>query len=361
MRLRSTPTSVSRGEITFLAVAECFLSVAIYAFIGWYLETWLHLVVAVSCAPLFLFRTKYSSRLALGWWKKLWQWPDRLKKETTQAIVVIPLLLMGIIVRAGSTAIGVMKHPKWAVVSIPGNWVRQALVTDILYVPEIIPGESLDKEAGDAIPSFSSLLEGFSDAVNIPEEKITHQVLMWTILLCALLFCYIPAIFLRISFKASSFVYLPLVFVAASSRLRKSSLQWKLERITKGELESARRKVSFLVLTLAAGRAGLQQGLVEPGFFRDKLGSEALAQIVLSGWPWWFSTLIIEAALTFMLFFSAGWALSRIERRQPLAEDAVMSAFMGALFVRGALASITVIYLFCLAFITLALHVATST
>lgn len=61
MLMYSTVESVEARRPTWFAIFETFLSVAIYVYIAWHYETYVHFAVAAVFAPLFLLRTKEST------------------------------------------------------------------------------------------------------------------------------------------------------------------------------------------------------------------------------------------------------------------------------------------------------------
>ena len=275
MRFRSTSESITNGEITVLAVIECFLSGAIYLVIALYAHTWLHFAIAAAFAPMFLFRTRYSTKLGLGLWKKMWSYVDRIEipdkgfsADNTFAlhksiVMDISFLLSGIFVRIVATAIGIIRHPRQVILSIPNNWTRQALCTDICSVPELIPGEASDKDAGFRMPSFASLRMEVGNSTTSP-----YGIVARVFLSSCLIVCYIPSIILRLSFKSTWLCYLPLLFVARFAHIGRGHLKWKLQRIADSELEKFRRKTFFLILPLAVTTACVQFGMAGARLYR---------------------------------------------------------------------------------------------
>lgn len=64
MRLHSTIESATAGEVTLLAIVECFVSVFIYIIIALYFKTFVFYYTATALAPLTLLRTDRSSAMA---------------------------------------------------------------------------------------------------------------------------------------------------------------------------------------------------------------------------------------------------------------------------------------------------------
>ena len=345
MRLRSTPKSIARCEISALAVAECVLSVAIYVAIAHFTQSFLHMAIAVACAPLFLLRTKYSIRLGLIAWKRVIN-AIQTESEYLVIIIVIPLMVVALIVRAGATFYGLLKHARATISSIPLNWRRQSLCADFFSIPELIPGES---RYGRAELTFKQVMEGFYE---IPSEMALSKkdgIIASIVFTVVFILGYVPSIIFRATFKATCLAYFPLLWVARSANVKGRSLKWKLERFTKGELEKTRRKFAVLVLTVAGAKVAFLQGWVEREFVDTRLGSVQLADIILFQWPWWHYALIGEAVLTITLFYFSEWSLSLLDDLRHMHRKLVISFVSGASFVRSSLGTATALFFFVFA------------
>jgi len=71
MVLFSTPKSLENGEISFLAITEIILAVAIYWGIAIYYEIYWHIIASIIITPIFLFRSQESTTLALKWFNDI--------------------------------------------------------------------------------------------------------------------------------------------------------------------------------------------------------------------------------------------------------------------------------------------------
>lgn len=342
MRFRSTPDSVASGEMTILAVIECVFSVAIYGGIALYTHSLIHIAVAVACAPLFLLRTKYSVAVGMRMWERV---QDRLDSVEMDALayVLIPLAsAFGLVIRAMATLLGVIRYPRETLNSIPRNWRRQALCTDFFYAPEIVPGE-LRQEDGI---SFNNVIGAFGkvkkNTKNDPKELIAMTILLSAILVIG----YIPAIAFRISFKAAAVIYLPIIFVARSTRSTGSTIRWKLERFSKSELEKTRRVASKVIIFCALAKFALSQGIVEREFLVSYLKSERLTDAIIRDWPLFGFSLLIDSVITLSLFYYADASLSRIEASHGFKSRRVSSVISTLTFTRSLVATVTALYVF---------------
>lgn len=346
MRFRSTPATVIRREVTFLAVIECILSVSIYAAIGVYFNTLTHVAAAVAIAPLFLLRTRYSIRLGIAIWKRLLSKTDDFEVGPLLLVIVPPLMFCAVGIRVLATAVGLVRYPRVTISAIPRNWSRQALCTDFFFTPEVMPGES--SLAVDVI-KFSYVIEALreipSDASRDPKEAVWMSAVMSLVLVAG----YVPSILFRVSFKATSFVYLPLIWVAGTTVRGVGQLKYRLTRFKEGELEKVRRWAASFVLVLAASKAALIGGAVERAFLVSKLGSENLADLLLAASPWWLLMLATDGALTFFLFFYSEAILARLNAGLTVRATAHSAIISTAAFLRGIIAIIAVISCFSFA------------
>ncbi|MDQ4087661.1 MAG: hypothetical protein M3177_06605 [Pseudomonadota bacterium] len=339
MRLYSTPGSIADGNITLLAVFETFASVAIYGVIAHWTSSFVHFAAAVCAAPLFLLRTKYSYRLGIILWDKYLAFPNNAPFLTLVRILIVPLA--GPIIRFLATFAGVVKYPLRAARAMPANWFRQCLCTDLFYQPELVPGESNLKYTR---MGFRILVRDAWEELK-KRDSLIAKMFTVSILITTLVIGYIPALLLRISFKATSIIYIPLIFVAHTTVGSKTSLSTRLARIVSGELEKSRRWISWTILAVATLKVLALFELIEISTLADHVLGTAIAQRVLASgsWPWWQVALIADALITLFLLFFADAALGRIAGKEPWPEGRTRGVLSALTFTRGFLASTTVI------------------
>jgi hypothetical protein len=351
MRIHSTTASIANGEVTLLAVIECILSIIVYVGTALYWNTVLHIAFAVALAPLFLLRTRYSYTLALGLYEKVWTWtggPNSLRKY-----LFVVVYIFGVTIRMTATFLSIIRFPRRTISAIPNNWVRQTLCTDMFLVPEIIPGERYSNKVIITLYSLANL------ARQLPQEfkrdPIPSLAFSWAILITFVV-GYVPAILLRISFKATSIAYFPLIFVARASNTSVSSVKWRLERFTKGELEKYRRRLSGIVLSLLVAKVAFAAGIIEQAYLSEMLGSERLATILVGRITWWHCSLAIDSVVTFAIFFYSDSAISRLEHSAEVHSRKVLTLVDSLAFLRGVTATATILYFFGVALFTVVRH-----
>jgi hypothetical protein len=220
MRLFSTPESVREEEISFLAVVETLVAMAISVFIAIKIGTLKHLAVSACIAPFLLLRTEQSTRMAMAWaiylsphyfeitdsfvrlidriiYNDFLSYIDphyyaltdsftslieriinqgfssKVIKYLLIAIVVIlaaavlavTVALFGvslILIRMVSMLLILIQNPLTTLSAIPKNWRRATLCVDVVHPPEILPGS----EAGN-IPKELEFLRGYGPLAHI--------------------------------------------------------------------------------------------------------------------------------------------------------------------------------------------------
>jgi hypothetical protein len=309
-----------------------------------------------------LFRTERSADWALQYWGR-WNalldpilerassaknGPAALAGFAMLASYVLVTGVVGIGLRVTSTVYGAIRNPLYTVREAPRNWFRQTLCTDFAHVPEIVPMEALK---GDATKLFM-----FVRFIACRPERISVKVLTY-VLLSPLLIGYVASAVYRLSFKATALAYAPFIWAAHATTGSPLSLKIHLQRITKGELEKARRWYSGIVLAAAAAKAGFALGLVERQSLVERFPTVRAAEyfLVPGGLPWWQLTLVGDAVLTVLLLWFADAALARHESEHPWGERTVRNVTEATSFVRGILGILTAAYLFWLA-LHLSLH-----
>jgi hypothetical protein len=360
MRFHSTPESVQNGEITKLAIIECFVSVAVYVGIAIHFKTLRYFAVAVAFAPLTLLRTDASIHWGLEMYRRA---AKRFEGTLWSPLVIMlyaatvrPLLaISGLAIRIAATFYCSLLRPLETLQEVPHNWLRQALCTDFFYPPEVVPSEA----AQDDLQTFKNNVGGMYLVVR---DVLVHSgskglFRLLPVLIASIPFnvaAFLPPLFYRVSFKATSLVYYPFVWVAGLTVGSTESLKTRLERFTKGELEKTRRWVSGLVVTALAVKLGMSLGWIDMSEALSKIPFKKLVEnfLVPHVWQWWQATLGLDALLTFFLLYYADAALTRLDTKDAWDSEAVTKTISSVSFLRASLAILTMSHFFWLAFTT---------
>jgi hypothetical protein len=344
VRLHSTQESIERGEISILAISECIVAIIVYVAIAEYYSSLWHYIFAVAVAPLWLLRTPVSQVTALQIWsgyaQKIINVTDKDNPgafEATWAVTkAIFAPIFGIATRFVVTAYYVLTKPLLALQNIPDNWFRQTLSTDFFYYPEIVPGES---RAGKSL-TFHNLIRTISQEWKDASSNFSIILIIFALLL--LVVGYVPAIIFRVTFKATSIVYLPLVFIALGTANIKASNKVILDLLVNGEREKLRIVLAKSIAVLAMIKTAVAAGFAENSFLADWLKSQQLAQIIFQdgAFPAWQLALFAEATITLGLFyFVAEPAWRRLQAGEPWSEKWLEPLIRLWLFVRALLAT----------------------
>lgn len=345
MRNYSTPQSALNLEITKLAIVECVVAVLLYGGAGIYLGSFRYLAVAVVFAPLMLFRTEESATWGLTAYSKFVHRTLGYSPEWLGIIaflLVVPLV--GPAIRIVSTVFWAVRHPLYTLKETPNNWLRQTVCTDLAHVPEIVP---LDAVSGPELklPTFTRYVK------LLRKDLVLDKLFTVVLFLPFLVVGWVPSLLYRVSFKATSLVYAPLIFVTRVTVQNRLSLEARLERFTEGELEKVRRGLSWIILGSLIAKVALLLAFIDRASFEAKFPSARIATtfVVPDHWPWWQITLTIDALMTFFLFFFADAALKWLKAERVWREDVVLNVVTSASFLRAVLSIITISYFFYVA------------
>ncbi len=348
MRTYSTPQSALNLEITKLAIVECVLAVLLYVGAGIYFGTFKFLAVAVIFAPLMLFRTEASANWGLTIYSRTTDRVDGMTEPWNFLLYFMVLPVAGLAIRLVSTMFWAIRRPLYTLQEMPQNWFRQTVCTDFAHIPEIVPFEAVRAEQFN-LPTFAVFLAAF---VDVFRNQDTFGRLLAIVFFAPFVFIgWLPSLLYRVSFKATSLIYAPLIWATHVTLQNPLPLKARLERITKGELEKVRRWLSYVVMGGVIVKLALMFGWVDLKYFRSWFPSSKIADsfVITDRWPWWQFTLATEALLTFFLFYFADAAATRIENQQTWSEGAVWNVVTSTSFIRAVLSIVTISYFFYLA------------
>ena len=329
MRAFSNRQSVEKREVTKLALIEVLISCSCYLAVGMWLGTLEHLAWAVLLAPLTLLRSDASvaGGISLGERaiERYFAPIDRIAQESPEKLeailgrvppliwhtivsplvflCTIPLALTFMVIRVLTTIRFALAAPLWS--RVADNWRRQVLCTDLVCVPEVLPKFSEAKHQGFV---FERALEEIGERETIPG-------VLFMIAITALF--YLPPVLYRLTLKATSLVYAPLIWVISTTLESKLPLATRLEQLRdKSDIEKTRRWWSgAIVLPVLFGKTLLTLGWIRSETISERLPSAELISIYVipDGFAPWQIAAGLNALLTFALLYIAGAAGARVQ------------------------------------------------
>lgn len=217
MRLTSTVESTSNNEVTVLACLETILAIGLYFWIAIVYSTTSHIVVAVCIAPLLLLRTTDSINEAVAiyvksddFWSEFIE--DNIPISFLGLIIGLPVitivlavnLVLPLFIKSYIAIKYFIMSPLNSIKEIPNNYNKIILCTDFHHSLELVPGIC---ERGFLDLSSQSF---YSD---IKDDDLLIR--LWSLFFIPLVF--LPAIFYRLSLKATSVIYWPLLWIITSA------------------------------------------------------------------------------------------------------------------------------------------------
>lgn len=364
MLKHSTVESVEARQPTLLACAETLISIAVYGFIAWRYQTYVHFVVAAVFAPLFLLRTQESTDwLHSAYLKSIHGASEVASKHLRAAknrpvwgvfsLVLIGFLMMSYTVVSGffSRFISVLY---WlsirflrCIKAIPQNWFQQTFCVDVFFLPELIPQENLRRKNGSSGPF--QLLGILWDEIKRSLEKRVEVSWLYSIYLIVVMFpptilAYGISLFYRIGFKATSIFYFPLVWVSNTGLNDGRPVYERLSRFGAGEIEKARRALSLVIAPIVALKAAVMLDFIDLKVAMEYLIKTSWLETFLNPgfWTWWIVAVTVEIVLTFVLFFFADEAIARKDGTKPWPVQRVESIAAALITLRSAVAVVLV-------------------
>jgi hypothetical protein len=301
MRTVSTRQSVENGEITIVALCETALAMSISAGLALYFETLFHLAVGACAVPLLLLKSTESAHLAVRLFERGLPRKPRSDDPFTQSWVYLRVLIWSSLVRILSN----LRYPVKGLQSLPDNWKRLVMCTDIGSPIEFVPGSGPIEATlrrvsyeGDQ-QSWSFLLFGVVISASLSALGVgvgswlsVWQALPFTLpsftpihiltllfqyvtfiftfvfvvlsLIFALgLFCYVVVHSYRLSLKSTALLWLPLVYVARSTFDDSLDLRKSLHEIRVSALWKLIRLLSWLTLVLLGAKVVILPGVID--------------------------------------------------------------------------------------------------
>ena len=306
MRLHSNIESSEAGEVTILAILECIIAVFIYASIGIYFKTYAFYYVAIALAPLSLLRTDRSSFMA-------WSFGYTTRLFLTGRGIIWRFILLWVFVIPVIRFVTIMqdlsKHPIEVIKSMPSNWRRQALCTDIFFPPEMFPQENKyvnTNPFGMHLPTFNNLVKSFFKFTKGTPGSFSGRIISF-LLFSIFLFPYLLSYIYRITFKSTSIVYLPFVWTASIKLNFTEEWPYPVKRILDSKFEETARSISKIVLISAILKFLTVLNVGPSSMLVNYFASSKVVNMYImpDTYPVWQILLVFNAALTWVVYYIA--------------------------------------------------------
>jgi hypothetical protein len=307
MRFCSTPESAAKGEITFLAIVETLVAIAISVLLAKALDSGAHIVISTLIAPFLLLRTESSMTRAFNMFDSFFakltgvvsfieRFYQRLSDERAAAVrsfafvfVWLPLFsLVGVAVRFMAAAASLISSPRETLLAIPGNWVRIALATDHRHPPELFPGIETAEEAPAAARTFR--YEEIRNQINSGTGGTVFRKM-------SLFGIYAPAVIFRLFLKSTSLIYFPLIWLVDLPLTGKGILSSPLER--------ARRWYASALILIMLSPVVISFPVVQQTMATARDRAIFTYVLPVNTTDWWHITRVVAVGVTIALWFSA--------------------------------------------------------
>ena len=373
----STRASIQAQQVSFLALIETMIAIALAVLFFVYTGSLVHIAVGSALAPFLLLQTPTSnrqslrfvaiaSRIAMGAMERLM--PVRLFEKTTKTldpekrfwtalgvvllaesyIVILSISLYLLMIASCIVAkpiivlVNFLRTPLTTASFIPENWRKVVLSTDSAMVPELVPG--LDDHPGANAFLPLSIRAVLYDTPNITK---TGQIVGFVLLGP---FLYLPAISYRWSLKATAIIWSPLLWAFRPLARHDDPLHFAKEiiRLTKYRIARGYSAVIFLAFTLKLAVL-LTWAQLEP---TSKLIPkwDVIAQYLSPETiPLWHLAAVTNASLTWFVFFRAERYLHEAEGPAPIPLPTIRTYFRSRFIIRNL---VTIYIMICTVYLT---------
>lgn len=283
MQRISTPETIARGELTVFALFETILAVSLSLSLAFYFGTLFHIAIGACIAPLLLLRSPASIRTGGLWFQK--GLPQKQQKDDLflQMWIYLRVLAWASFVRVFAT----LRHPIEGMRSLPDNWKRVVLCTDIGSPIELIPGAgsvedilkrlSYDEDfQGWKQLSFGTALAGLMAGCLVWIGTLTsYAIPRYALYFLAASFgfaalhfalgllCYVIAYLYRFSLKSTAILWLPLLYVVRTTFDESLSVLARLEDVRESAVWKLIRFTAWCILLLLAVKVLLLPNVIE--------------------------------------------------------------------------------------------------
>ena len=391
----STPHSIKSEQVSILAVVETLIAIALSIYLYVSYESILHIAFAALLAPFLLLRTKRSTEQALALVEITSSRLERFAYDiipevnTTSRmvgwivfafvlVVVIALWIANIatifLIKFGVVSYNLITNFVDSLSSIPDNWRRVVLYTDICSYPEIVPGiedyKSTSRSIRDlrasqafqdiysetflpielkrkiANSSASSPLTKYQEPEVIDKPFAAESILrLWSILMA--LCIYVPAVIYRFSLKSTSLIWCPLFWAFRPIRLGDDAADFAHAICVKTKYKLSRLFSLCIIILIFAKVLAMAFGILAAEHIsNDAVKSAIMNFFVPSRIPMWQVAALINSILTWWILFKAENYIYNFSGHRNEESDRMLLFFRRTFVLRNLLTIYTSISLF---------------
>lgn len=278
----SNRATIAKGEISILALIETILSVALLSVLSLWFDSLKWFAVASFVAPLLLLKTPESVKKGIQWIKNFTVWPLLFLTSFILFIgisfwlvgikfILIALIFPGVLlagtagavflsIRFVAVLISVVRHPRSCLAAIPGNWMRIVLATDFATPPEFLPGWHRKVDFNPFPKAFHGLrgMHEWGPADFFGQDYIGQFFRgsiyrRWACISAGILLYAMSAAH-RLAVKATSLIYLPLIWIARKGTMRPPNLHFFFIDYLKDDWRRLQLYVSVALLLALMGK-----------------------------------------------------------------------------------------------------------
>lgn len=353
----SNPESIKANQLSVLAIAETLAAMAVSVWIAVRWQTYVHIAIGASIAPMLLMRTDASCILGEAIARNLTtKLGSRLGRPelrragflskihwTVFYLVMLPWLATSItLARTAAWAAALVWHPLIAIAAIPRNWRHATVVLDSAKSPDVLPAPRQIPENGKPEASWFAVGDFFRIAfrsINPSSE--------WGLILALIIFSpmiILPAFAYRWSLKSTAIIWFPLLWAMHSVRGAGKPLRTYLPIYLLDPFSLIVLCVSIVAITGFAAKIVLWNAWT--GFVDWWNTTPVLRTLSLYVSPgeiqWWQVSMAINAMIAIVMYLLAWRWLLRLKHRELTDETMPRRVFQVGLFIRSILSAYTI-------------------
>jgi len=380
IRWVSTPESIKANQPSVLAIVETLAAMGIAVWIAVRWETYVHIAIGASIAPLLLMRTDQScirtlkyfhwvgrslpylkSEQSLNWmgFVHLFVWincvaipvwvitalASEIRSTLFLVITWIFITLALPLIQFAAWLVTLVRSPVASIAAIPNNWRQLTIALDsrqwphVFHPPDTIPEDSTASD-------FLTVQDAF--LVSLKQSSRTLKIIFFVLLP---LVC-IPAFAYRWSIKSTALIWFPLLWAMRSTKevdgpLQSSLAVYRRDPVTKIVVGvSIAAIVGFIVKIIlhyewAGFAAWWNEGPLRQFF------ALYVSPLEIQKWQ---IAMAINSAIAIVMYILAGSWLVRLEHERMTEETWPRRVFKTGLFIRPILSCYTIA---CMIYITI--------